>query len=416
MENTIEKSSWKSTFFTFWFSQLLSILGSMLVQFTLVWWLTEQTGSAAVLATATLFGMLPELLIQPFAGAIVDRINRKTVIIVADSIIAAATLGLAVLFMLDSVQIWLIYAIMALRGIGGAFHFPAQQASVAMMVPEKHLARIAGLNQATHGILNIISAPMGALVLEYLNIEGALFIDVITAVIAIGIVSFIAIPRQEALVKNGKSWFATTLLDMRDGLKYLLNWKALTVLTAIIFIFKIALVPAFSLIPLFVYQELNGNAAQYSMTEVAAGIGLILGGLILSVWGGFKKHIYTIILGGFGVGIGIIAIGFLPGGAIFWMVPVMFVIGLMIPLVDGPLMAVLQAKIDHAYQGRVTTLFGTIGGLSGQIGLAMAGGITDALGLRVWFFAGGGLIILMLLFGMTNKHLMRFDEGPGINI
>ena len=136
MEIVQDNKNWKSAFFPFWLSQMLSILGSMLVQFTLIWWLTERTGSAAVLATATLFGMLPELLIQPFAGAIVDRINRKTVIIVADSVIAAATVGLAAMFMFDRVDIPLIYAIMALRGVGSAFHFPAEQASVAMMVPK----------------------------------------------------------------------------------------------------------------------------------------------------------------------------------------------------------------------------------------------------------------------------------------
>jgi DHA3 family macrolide efflux protein-like MFS transporter len=117
----ITKSNWKNVFYPFWASQMLSVFGSMLVQFTLIWWLTEKTGSAAVLATASLVGLLPELLIQPFAGAIVDRINRKTVIMVADAIIAFASLLLAILFLLGRVEIWMIYVLMVLRSVGGGF-------------------------------------------------------------------------------------------------------------------------------------------------------------------------------------------------------------------------------------------------------------------------------------------------------
>ena len=416
MKESLKDTNWMRKFIPFWLSQLLSMLGSMLVQFTLVWWLTEKTGSAGVLATATLFGMLPELIIQPFAGAIVDRLNRKAVIIVADVIIAVATLGLALSIKFGHTEVWLVYGIMALRGIGSAFHYPAQQASVALMVPETQLARISGLNQAARGIMNIVSAPMGALILEFMDVEGALFIDVITAAIAVTIISFVAIPKQQVFNTKEKNWISTTIVDLRDGLRYLLRWKALVVLMLIIFIYKIALVPAFSLIPLFVYQELQGSVAQYSIIEVAAGVGFIIGGLVLSAWGGFKKHIHTIILGGFGVGIGILVIGFLPKGAFFWMVSIIFFIAFMIPIIDGPIVTVFQTKIANSYQGRVTTLFGTIGGLSGQIGLAIAGGMSETFGLRFWFISGGGLIILLLFLGMFNKDLMRIDEGPDIDI
>ena len=406
------QKNWKRHFIPFWVSQMFSILGSALVQFTLVWWLVRETGSATVLATASMFGLIPEIVVQPFAGAIVDRVNRKMVIIAADAIIALATLGLGMLFFMDNVEVWLIYGIMLLRALGGAFHYPAEQASVALMVPKEHLARVAGLNQASRGIVNIVSAPMGALVLELLDVEGSLFIDVVTAAIAIGIVSFTFIPEQQELAKYGKSWAGTVMRDMRDGFSYLVSWKGLMVLTGMALVFKVALSPAFSLIPLLVYEHLNGSAVQYSLVEVVGGVGIILGGLVLGMWGGFKKNVYTMFLGGMGVGLGIFLMGFIPEGKIYWILPPIFLVGFMIPIIDGPIIAILQAKIDNEYQGRVMTLFGSIINLSGPIGLIAAGPVSDAFGIQIWFITAGILIFMSMVFGFFNKPLMNMGQGP----
>lgn len=138
-------------FFVVWSGQALSLFGSQLVQFALVWWLTRSTGSATVLAMASLMGLLPQVLLSPVAGALVDRWNRKAVMAAADAGIALATVALAALYALDAVQVWEVYALMLLRGVGGAFHWPAMQASTSLMVPEKHLGRVAGLNQALWG-------------------------------------------------------------------------------------------------------------------------------------------------------------------------------------------------------------------------------------------------------------------------
>jgi len=414
MEASRIKTGWKKIFFPFFISQIFSILGSSLVMFTIVWWLTEKTGSATVLATATMFGMIPVIIVQPFAGAIVDRLNRKRVIILADGLIALATLALGILFYLDLASVWAIYGLLLVRSVGDAFHYPAEQASVALMVPDDQLARLAGLNQAARGIINIVAAPLGALVLAYMDVAGAMLIDVITAAIAIVIVAATAIPRQEKLAKNDKSWFGTVLRDMKDGFDYLVQWKAMMILIGVALIFKVALSPAFSLIPLLVYEHLSGNAAQYSLAEVMAGVGIILGGLVLGVWGGFKKQIYTIFLGGLGVGVGIFLMGLLPKGALAWIMPLMFLVGFMIPIVDGPIGALMQSKVDNAYQGRVMTLLGSIINLSGPVGLAFAGPVSDRFGLQVWFITAGLLIFASFAIGFSSKELMRIDDGPGV--
>jgi len=165
-------------FLIIWIGQAFSLLGSQLVQFALVWWLTRTTGSATMLALATLAALLPQILIGPFAGALVDRWSRRRVMIVADIAIALATLGLAVLFWLNVAQVWNIYVLLLIRATGAAFHWPAMQASTPLMVPQKHLSRVAGLNQTLSGLAGILIPPLGALAIEVLPMQGVLAIDV----------------------------------------------------------------------------------------------------------------------------------------------------------------------------------------------------------------------------------------------
>jgi DHA3 family macrolide efflux protein-like MFS transporter len=172
MQTNNQNRSWVKPFFIFWISQAFSLFGSTLVQFAIVWWLTKTTGSASILAAASAIAIIPEIVVSPFAGVIVDRSNRKIIMMLADSIIAVVTILLAVLFYFGVVQIWQIYVVMFIRAVGESFHYPAEQASVALMVPSDSLSRIAGLNQALRGGVNIIAPPLGALLLEVLNVQG----------------------------------------------------------------------------------------------------------------------------------------------------------------------------------------------------------------------------------------------------
>ena len=139
---------WKAPVFTIWGGQALSILGSQLVQFALVWYLTVQTGSATVLATASLVGTLPQVIVGPFVGTLVDRSNRRWTMLLADSVITLATIVLAILFALDRVAIWHVYMVMLVRSLGGSFHSNAMSASTSLMVPVEDLTRVQGVNQS----------------------------------------------------------------------------------------------------------------------------------------------------------------------------------------------------------------------------------------------------------------------------
>jgi DHA3 family macrolide efflux protein-like MFS transporter len=408
----MKHSDWRFHFFIIWTGQAFSLIGSRVVQFALVWWLTRLTGSATVLATATMVALIPEIFLAPIAGAYVDRWNRRTVMIVADGMIALASLWLAYLFWMDATQIWHVYVIMLVRAVGGSFHWPAMQASTSLMVPEKHLARVAGLNQTLNGALSIVGPPLGALLMEVLLLYGVMLVDVGTAMLAILPLFFAHVPQPKRDDIDAKGAAKPSIwTDMRGGLRYILGWPGLMVLIGGAMVVKIALTPSFSLLPLLVSEHFNGDAAQFSLLEAVSGVGIVAGGVILSVWGGFRRKIYTTMMGMVVLGWGFVVLGFTPGG-LFWMaLASTFVVGLMIPLIDGPIMAILQGTVTPEMQGRVFTLMGSLLWMTSPFGLAVAGPVSDWLGLQVWYITAGVLCGVTGLAGFFIPAIVSIEEN-----
>lgn len=376
---------WRAPFFTIWFGQAASLLGSSLVQFALVWWLTLQTGSATVLAMASLVGYLPTIVLGPFAGAMVDRLNRRRVMIFADAGIAAATALLGVIYLLGWMQTWHIYVILLMRAIGGTFHWPAMQASTTMLVPKEQLARIGGMNQMLSGLMNIVSPPLG-LVVSVLPLYGVLSIDIVTALIAITTLLFVAIPQPKTLdIAPTGNPLRTLLQDVVAGFRYVVHWQGLLILMIMAALINMLINPIGVLLPLLVTRVFHGGALQLGSLESVFGVGVVLGGLGLSVWGGFKRRIMTVILGLIGQGTGVMTMGLAPTSS-FWIVLVgIFLIGVMISFTNGPLTAVVQTAVAPEVQGRVFTTMASLSSLMTPLGLALSGPITDAVGLRVWY-------------------------------
>ena len=388
---------WKVPFFTIWSGQAVSLLGSMLVQFALVWWLTQLTGSATVLATATLVGMLPGIFVGPFAGALVDRWNRRVVMIVADGCIALATVGLAYLFATGAVRTWHVYAIMFIRATAGGFHWAAMQASTSLMVPDEHLSRVAGLNQTLHGMMNILSPPLGALLLGVLPLQVILAIDVGTAALAIGSLLFVHIPqpqRRPATTDAGESK-PSLWSDVREGLRYVWGWPGLFAVLVMATLINFLFNPAFSLMPLLVTQHFGGEAIHLGWLQSAWGIGVVLGGLTLSAWGGFRRRMLTSLMGLIGMGVGTLLIGVAPATAFWLALGAMFCAGFMNPITNGPLFALIQAKVAPEMQGRVFTVIQSAASAMSPLSMVIAGPVADLFGVRIWYVMAGVVCALM---------------------
>lgn len=383
-------AGWQVPFFSVWMGQAFSLLGSALVQFALVWWLTESTGSATVLAMATLIAVLPSVFLSPFTGALVDRWNRRTVMMAADGLIALATVGLAVIFLTGVERVWMIYAVMFIRSAGGGFHWAAMQASTSLMVPDEHLSRVAGLNQSLRGGVNIVGPPLGALLLALVPLQGILAIDVGTAVLAILPLLFVDVPQPQSAPRNGGSIPEVSILeDVRQGFRYVRGWPGLFVVLLMASVVNLLLTPATSLMPILVTDHFGGEALELGWLESAWGGGVVAGGLILSAWGGFRRRILTSLMGLTGIGLGFLLVGLVPPSAFLVAVGGMFLAGVMNPVTNGPLFSIIQSSVDPAMQGRVFALVQSMAAAATPLGMLIAGPVADALGVRLWYVVGG---------------------------
>lgn len=402
--------NWRSRFFLIWIGQQFSLFGSSIASFALVWWLTATTGSATVLAMGTLITLLPGVLLGPFAGALVDRWSRRRVMMLADGLIALVSLWLAVLFWAGAVRVGHVYIIMLARAIGGAFHLPASQASTALMVPDKHLPRISGLNQTVSGAVRIVAPPIGALALTLLPMHGVMGIDVVTAILAIGPLFFVSIPRPRRRAAPGATP-PTLWADVKEGFRTVWHWPGMNGILFISMTISLFVFPAMSLTPILATQVFGGAAFHLGWLNSAWGLGVIAGGLILGAWGGFRRRIVTVLVGAAGLGLGILLVGIAPVRA-FWMALAgMFLAAALYSMCTAGALALLQTLVPPELQGRVLTLVVSLSTGVAPLGMAVAGPVADALGVRVWFVAGGVVTLGMAAIAALTPSVIHLEDA-----
>jgi MFS transporter, DHA3 family, macrolide efflux protein len=404
---------WAPKFFTIWTGQAFSLIGSALVQFALVWWLTSTTGSATILASATLVAMLPQIFLGPFAGALVDRWDRRWIMIVADASIAAVTGGLVLLFASGQVQVWHVLAALLLRSLGSAFHYPSMAASTSLMVPKRHLARVAGLNQTMQGVIGIFAPPLGALLLAWLPMWGVLAMDIATAALAVTPLLFISIPKPAHQLSQAAGEQAKTSYwhELRAGFAYLVRSRGMFGVVLLAMLLNFLLIPASSLQPLVITRIFEKGPAELAWVEMAVGIGTIVAGLALGAWGGFKRKIVTTLCGVIGIGAGVLMVGLIPADLFWLLVAANFVLGAAQVFANGPLNAIFQSTIEPGMQGRVFSLIGAGASAMMPLSLMIAGPVSDWLGVRAWYLFGGSACVLVTIVAFSIPAIMNVESG-----
>ncbi|NBD36540.1 MAG: MFS transporter [Chloroflexi bacterium] len=405
-----KRRKWRVRFFTIWGGQAFSMVGSSLVRFALVWWLTEETGSATVLTSATLISSLPMIGLAPFAGALVDRWDRRWVMVIADAMIALFTGALAYLFWLGIAEVWHVYVVLFLRAFGDVFQTPAMRASTSLLVPKDQLARVGGLNETLLGVINIVSPPLGALLVETINMQGTLAIDLITAMMAIGPLLFIRIPQPPIIRVEGGGAGSSVWQEMITGFRFVWQWQGLFFMFMVLGGLRFFMAPAFSLLPLMVTDHFGGEALELGWINSAHGLGFIAGGFLLSIWGGFKRRTATAVLGLAGLGVGSLAFGLVPADA-FWLAMVaMFLRTMMLPMVRGSVMAIFQIHVPPDLQGRVFNLLLSSLSLMAPVGLALGGPLADAYGVPTIFVITGIGCMGIALIWLLNPRIMQLES------
>ena len=399
-------NNWTLRFIPLWIGQALSLLGSQLVQFAIIWYLTQTTNSATTLAIASMMGLLPQVLLSPFIGTWVDRGNRRLLLIAADSAVALATLLLAFLFVSGAIQVWHIYLALFVRAVAGGFHQSAFGASVVLLVPKEHLARVQGFNQALYGGLNILSAPLGAYLLSILSMQGILGIDVGTALFAISILFFVRIPQPERSAKAPLTFWQ----DFRAGFRYILAWRGLVILLGLVMVINFFYSAIEPLTPLLITNHFRGGAGQLGWWLSSFAGGTVLGGLVLGVWGGFKRKVVTAQVGLIFMGISTAIVGMVPSDLFICGLIANSAVGFLLPIINGSFGATLQAAIAPELQGRVFAFILSAAMLVSPLALMIAGPFADVFGIQLWFLIAGISCVLMGILGFFSSEVMGMES------
>jgi DHA3 family macrolide efflux protein-like MFS transporter len=391
-----------------WGGQAASLFGTRIVRFALVWWITDITGSATVLAIATIMAILPQVFIAPFAGSYVDRWNRRKTMIAADALIATTVLGLSFLFASGLIEIWHIFVMMFLGASFGAFHFPAMQASTTMMVPRKHLGRIGGMNQALNGASNIVAPPVGAVLYVLLPMQSILLVDVTTAAFAILCLALIAIPQPKRKDDPKKT---SVLGDMKEGFVYLKNWRPGMILVIVAMMLNFLAAPAFSLSPVLVSNYFLGGEVELALLQSFGAVAMVVGAVLLTIWGGGKRKSITILTALVLEGVGTLLIGLVPANSFFMAILFYAFVSFLNPIVNGILIAIMQATIPPEKQGRVFALIVSGATAMMPVGLAIAGPLADLYGVPFWFLISGVGTIIVSIAASFSSSLRNIEES-----
>jgi DHA3 family macrolide efflux protein-like MFS transporter len=399
---------WKLRYFSIFGGQSLSLIGSALTQFVLMWWITDMTDSVAARAIAGVAALLPQALLAPLGGTLADRYSRRLLMIVTDLISALCMLVLIALFASGGVALWHIYLAMFMRSAAQAFQMPAASASVAMLVPPGFLQRASGLSQMMVGVVTIAAAPLGALAMSLMPVGWALGIDVFTAVLGIVPLLFFVVP-QQFLPKDERRGLWR---EFKDGVALVWGDSGLRNLYGLLAGVVLLLMPGFTLVPLLIKTHFGGGAPEVAVLQGLAGIGMILGGVIATIFvprRAMRRAIFALIV----ANLGLMAAGLVPGN-LFWIATVFWAVA-SVALVIGntPMVAILQAVVPNHLQGRVFSLLSMMMGAGAPIGLAIATPVGEAIGVR-WLFVVAGLLGALLCFaGLFSRPLMRLEGLSG---
>ncbi|MPM23189.1 hypothetical protein SDC9_69653 [bioreactor metagenome] len=394
--------TWKKKTVTFLISQGVTLFGSSLVQFAIVWYVTLKTSSGAWVSALTICSFVPQFLISFFSGVWADRYPRKLLIILSDSVIAAATLALALLMPFIGEDTKLFFALLiasVIRSLGAGVQTPAVGAMIPQLVPEEHLMRFNGINATLQSVVQFAAPAAAGAILTFGTLRSTLFIDIATAVIGIGILSCVAIPKQE-----GKEDAVTpaVLTEMKQGMKYAISNGFIGKLLLAYGIFIFLAVPAGFLATLFVSRTYGDSYFYLTLVELIGFAGMAAGGILIGTWGGFPNRVKTLLVGlaAFGaLGIGMGATRSFPV-----YLALMLIYGIALTMVQTAVTTLIQEKSEASMQGRV---FGFLSAMySGclPIGMAVFGPLSDVMPMRLLMIVTGGTMLIL-------AGILRLDKN-----
>jgi DHA3 family macrolide efflux protein-like MFS transporter len=377
------------------------------MQMALIWHLAIITESAIILSLAAIAGFLPMTLLGSFAGALVDRWNRKHIMIISDLYLALIAIILVVITFFIRPPIWVIIAVLFLRSIGTAFHTPAISAVTPLIVPETYLTKVAGYTQSLQTLGFIAGTSIAAILYPLWGITGMVALDVGGAVLASITVLIVNIPSPLTEEQSQQQGIVT---EIKESYAILKSQKGLFALLWIAAVFTFFFAPINALFPLMSMGYFGGTTTHASIAEITFASGMMLGGVILGLWGGFKNRGITMCAAIALMGAALTVTGVLPKNGFIIFAGLSLLMGLSSPFYSGPHMALMQEKIQPEHLGRVFGLYGSLLSASMLLGLVTTGLSADVVGVNIWFLVSGLVISLLAIVAVFTPSIRNIDK------
>jgi len=404
------KENWLQNVILYLSSQTISLFGSSLVQYAMMWYITLTTESGLMMTFYIICGFLPTFILSPIAGVWADRYNRKMLIIFADALIAVATFILAVVFLMGYEAIWLFFVMAAIRAFGSGIQMPAVGAILPQMVPTDKLTKVNGVNGTVQAIIMFISPMVSAALLEFSSIEIIFFIDVITAAIAIiTLLFFLKIGVHEKASENQTTGYFE---DFKQGIRYVNQHAFLKRFFLFFAVFFVLMAPAAFLTPLQVARSFGDDVWRLTAIEIAFSVGMMVGGGVIASWGGFPNRVRTMAASSVLMGVCTLALGIVPN---FWIyIGFMALFGVAMPIFNTPATVLLQEKVEENYLGRVFGIMGMISTSMMPLGMLVFGPIADFIPIE-WILIGTGIFIIVIAFILVRNQVLLKVGRPVSN-
>lgn len=379
----MKEQYWKHSISRFLSAQTISLFGSSIVQYSIVWYITLTTSSGKMLTISTLCGFLPQIVISLFAGIWIDRYNRKHMAMLSDTVIALSTLVLAISFLLGYKNIWLLFLVLLIRSAGTGIQTPAVNAIIPQIVPTEHLMKVNGIYSTLSSLIMFISPAVSGFILSVSSLETTLFIDVVTAVIGVGITSAVYIKPYEKHIPKGNS----QLEGIQKGVAYLRENRFIKRLLMYQLVILFLISPSAFLTPLMVNRTFGSEVWRLTASEMTYSFGMIIGGLLITSWSGCKHKLNTTLLAGGVYGILMIGLGIAPAFLIYLVCNTL--IGITAPCYNTPITVTIQEKVPSQMHGRIFSFMQIATSCALPMGMVVFGPLADVISVQTLLWGSG---------------------------
>lgn len=395
--------NWKKDIVKFLSAQTISLFGSSLVQYAIIWYITLSTQSGLMMSIATICGYVPQLLISLWAGVWIDRHSRKFLCMASDAIIAIATFFVMLAFFMGFRRVELLFLVLLVRSFMSGIQTPAVSAIIPQIVPSEYFMKVNGIYGTIQSIMMFLSPALSGMILSFMDIEYTFLIDIITAVIGIGIMFVVPIKAHEKIVSGN-----TMKEDMVVIRRYLKQHTLIRDVLIFMFLVCFFISPAALLTPLMIARTFGAEVWRLTMSEMTFSLGAVAGGILISSWGGFRKYTHTILASTAFYGSMMIGLGLSPffvGYLIF-----NFLIGISMPCFNTPTQSLLQEQVEEGMLGRVFSLVQIANACALPLGSVIFGPLADVVDVHMLFLGCGMIVVGIAIYGwfyLKHKSILK---------